>query len=46
MASAISSSASLARVETACQVPPVSSSSRIRAGSLVVPVPCTLGRTC
>ena len=46
MASAISSSASRARVETVCQRPPRSSASRILAGSLVRPVPCTLGRSC
>ena len=44
--SAISASASPARVETARQDPPVSSSSKTFAGTVVVPVPRSLARSC
>ena len=44
--SAISASASPIRVETARQEPPLSSSSRIFACSVVVPAPRSLARSC
>ena len=44
--SAISVSASPARVETACQDAPANSSSSTFACSVVVPVPRSLGRSC